>query len=187
MKTMKRISIIVILLLFVPVFLRAQSVGEVEYLGQVFSTGLPADIDNYWDPETGAQICMPKERRETALECVEWTFGKVESYEESVNCQGDHIFEVTLTSGDTICFENGCLGDYTIVSPRFLVAADMIEGGLRVGRKPNMKCKEGVILRQDEDNPSYYRYYWEEWEIYGHFILDENGLIKEIGCWFNAC
>ena len=185
---MKRISIIVILLLFVPVFLRAQSVGEVEYGSEVFSTGIPANIENYWDPETGAHICMPKDRRDTALECIEWTFGKVESYEESYNeCQGYHIFEVTLTSGDTICFENGCLGDYTIVSPRFLVAADMIEGGLRVGRKPNMKCKEGVILRQDEDNPSYYRYYWEEWEIYGHFILDENGLIKEIGCWFNAC
>ena len=179
---------IIIFLLLVPVFLRAQSVGEVEYLGQVFSTGLPADIDNYWDPETGAQICMPKERREIAIDCIEWTFGKVESYEESYNeCQGYHTFEVTLTSGDTICFENGCLGDYTIVSPRFLVAADMFEGGLRVGRKPNKKYKEGVVFRQNEKDPSRYDYWWEDIEVYGHFILDENGRIKEIGCWFNAC
>ena len=178
----------IILLLLVPILLRAQSVGEVRYGSEVFSTGLPANIDNYWDPETGAHICMPKERRETAIECIEWTFGKVESYEESYGeCQSVHLFEVTLDSGDVLCFEDGCLGDYTIVSARFLVAADMFEGGLRVGRKPNMRCKKGVVLRQDEKDPSRYDYWWEEWEVYGHFTLDENGRIKEIGCWFNAC
>ena len=154
---MKRISILVILLL-VPVFLRAQSVGEVGYGSEVFSTGIPENVENYWDPETGAHICMPKERREIALECIEWTFGKVESYEESYNeCQGYHVFEV------------------------------MIEGGLRVGRKPSMKCKERVVLRQNEQDPSRYEFWWEKSEVYGHFILDEDGRIKEIGCWFNAC
>jgi hypothetical protein len=178
----------IILLLLVPILLRAQSVGEVRYGSEVFSTGLPANIDNYWDPETGVHLRMPKERRETAIECIEWTFGKVESYKESYNeCQGYPVFEVILTNGDKLDFEDGCLGDYTIVSPRFLVAADMFEGGLRVGRKPNMKCRKGVVLRQNEQDPSRYDYWWEETEVYGHFTLDENGRIKEIGCWFNAC
>lgn len=179
---------VTILLLLLPVLLRAQSVGEVRYGSKVFSTGLPANFDIDWDPETGAHINMPKEQRETALECIEWTFGKVASYEESYDeCQGGHLFEVTLTNGDVLCFENGCLGDYTIVSPRFLVAADMFEGGLRVGRKPKMKGKKGLVLRQSEKDPSRYDYWWEGMEVYGHFILDENGRIKEIGCWFNAC
>ena len=86
-----------------------------------------------------------------------------------------------------MCFEDGCLGDYTIVSPRFLVAADMFEGGLRVGRKPNMKGKKGLVLQQNEQDPSRYDYFWEDSDGYGHFILDENGRIKEIGFWFNAC
>ena len=104
---------------------------------------------------------MPKERRETAIECIEWTFGKVESYEESYGeCQEVHLFEVTLNSGDVLCFEDGALGDYTIVSPR---------------------------LRENVKDPSRYDYWWEGMEVYGHFILDENGRIKEIGCWFNAC
>ena len=185
---MKHSGFIILLLLLVPILLRAQSVGEVRYGSEVFNTGLPANIDKYWNPETGAHICMPKERRETAIECIEWTFGKVESYEESYGeCQGNHLFEVTLESEDVLCFEDGCLGDYTIVSARFLVAADMFEGGLRVGRKPNMRCKKGVVLRQSEKNPSRYDYWWEGMEVYGHFILDENGRIKEIGCWFNAC
>ena len=183
---MKRIFILFLLLL--PMALQAQTIGQVKYGSRVFSTGLPEDIDSYYDPETGDYIKMSKERREAALECIERTFGKVASYEEMYgDCQGVHIFTVTLTSGDEISFENGCLGDYTIVSPRFLVAADMIVGGLRVGKKPSMKCKEGVVLEQREDNPSRYDYYWKEWEIYGHFILDENGIIKEIGLWFNAC
>ena len=151
----------IILLFFIPILLQAQSVGEVRYGSEVFSTGLPANVDNYWDPETGAHICMPKERRETAIECIEWTFGKVESYKESYGeCQGVHLFEVTLDSGDVLCFEDGSLGDYTIVSPRFLVAADMFEGGLRVGRKPSMKSKKGVVLRQDEKNSSRSDYCW---------------------------
>ena len=65
--------------------------------------------------------------------------------------------------------------------------SEVFEGGLRVGRKPNMRCKKGVVLRQSEKNPSRYDYWWEGMEVYGHFFLDENGRIKEIGCWFNAC
>ena len=58
---------------------------------------------------------------------------------------------------------------------------------LRVGRKPSMKCKEWVVLLQNEQDPSRYEFWWEKSEVYGHFILDEDGRIKEIGCWFNAC
>lgn len=183
---MKHVSII--LLLLIPVLLRAQSVGQVRYGSEVFSTGLPEYIGNYWDPETRSYICMSKERRETAIECVEWTFGKVVSYKESYNeCQDTHVFEVTLTSGDILSFEGGCLSDYTIVSPKFLIAADMFEGGLRVGRFPNKNCKKGVVFRQNENDPSQYDYWWDDTEVYGHFTLDENGRIKEIGCWFNGC
>ena len=60
----------IILLLLVPFLLQAQSVGEVRYGSEVFSTGLPSNIDNYRDPETGEHIRMPKERRETAIECI---------------------------------------------------------------------------------------------------------------------
>lgn len=181
-------QIIVLFLLLLPAALQAQSIGKVKYGDAVFSTGLPADIDKYYDRETGEWPKMSKERRETAIECIEWTFGKVASYKEEYDaCQGSHIFTVILTSGDKISFEDGCLGDYTIVSSRFLVAADMFVDGLRVGEKPNMECKEGVILRQGEDNPSLFNYYWEKSDSYGHFTLDEDGRIKEIDQWFNAC
>ena len=182
---MKRIFIF--FLLFLPMALQAQSIGQVKFGDVIFSTGLPTDVDCH-DPETGEYIKMGKERREAALESIERTFGKIASYEEGYNeCQGEHYISVTLTSGDKIGFGNGCLYDYTIVSPIFLVAADMFDGGLRVGQKPNMKNKEGVILKQEEDNPSWYDYYWERSEVYGHFTLDEDGRIKEIGLWVNDC
>lgn len=181
-------QILITFLLLLPVALQAQSIGQVKFGDEVFSTGLPEIIDTYYNSETGEYIKMSKERRETALECIEWTFGKVASYEEGMNeCQGFHFFFVALISGDEISFDDGCLSDYTIVSPRFLVAADMFDGGLRVGQKPNMKYKEGVILKQREDDPSRYDYYWEDSEVYGHFTLDEDGKIKEIGLWVNDC
>ena len=77
--------------------------------------------------------------------------------------------------------------EYTIVSPRFLVAADWIVGGLRVGRKPSMECREGVHIEQDEKDSSRYNCYWEESDVFGHFILNEDGYIREIGAWFNGC
>jgi hypothetical protein len=42
-----------------------------------------------------------------------------------------------------------------------------------------MKCKERVVLRQNEQDPSRYEFWWEKSEVYGHFILDEDGRIKE--------
>ena len=86
-----------------------------------------------------------------------------------------------------ICFEDGYLNDYTIVSPRFLVAADWIVGGLRVGRKPSMKCQEGVHIEQDEKDPTRYNYYLENSDLYFYCILDKDGRIQEIVAWFNGC
>ena len=184
---MKRIFILFLLLL--PAALQAQSLGQVKYGDRIFSTGLPEDVDSYYDPETGEYIKMSKERREAALECIERTFGKVASYEEGFNeCAGAHFFDVTLTSGDEIGFDNGHLHDYTIGTPQFLIAADMFVYGLRVGQKPNMKCKEGVVLEKREDNPVRFSYYFSESECeVGYFTLDEDGKIKEIGLWINDC
>ena len=71
-----------LLLLLIPAALGAQSIGKVHYGSKVFSTGLPEYLDGYWDPEVREPVCMPKERLETALECIEWTFGKIASYKE---------------------------------------------------------------------------------------------------------
>ena len=177
-----------LLLLLIPVALGAQSIGQVHYGSRVFSTGLPEYLDGYWDPEAREPVYMPKERLETALECIEWTFGKIASYKEGYDeCQSQHVLTVTLDSGDEICFEDGYLNDYTIVSPRFLVGADWIVGGLRVGRKPNMKCREGVHVEQDKKDSSRYNYYLEDSDVFLYFILDEDGRIKEIVAWFNGC
>ena len=169
--------------------MQAQSIGQVKFGDRIFSTGLPEDVNSYHDPETGEYIKMSKERREAALECIEWTFGKVASYKEGFNeCQGTHFVSVTLAGGDEICFESGCLNDYTIVTPQFLVAADMFVDGLRVGQKPNMKCKESVVLEKREDSPITFSYYFSESDCeVGYFILDEDGKIKEIGLWINDC
>ena len=177
-----------LLLLLIPVALGAQSIGQVHYGSRVFSTGLPKYLDGYWDSETREPVYMPKERLETALECIEWTFGKIASYQEGYDeCQSQHVLTVTLDSGDKIWFEDGCLSDYTIVSPRFLVGDDWIVGGLRVGRKPNMKCREGVHVEQDKKDSSRYNYYLEDSDVFLYFILDEDGRIKEIVAWFNGC
>ena len=42
-------------------------------------------------------------------------------------------------------------------------------------------------LLEDLRKVERFDYWWEGMEVYGHFIMDENGRIKEIGCWFNAC
>ena len=97
-----------LLFLLIPVALQAQSIGQVHYFSRVFSTGLPEYLDGYWDPETREPVYMPKERRENALECIEWTFGKIASYKEGYDeCQSQHVLTVTLDSGDEICFEDG--------------------------------------------------------------------------------
>ena len=177
-----------LLLLLIPAALGAQSIGQVHYGSRVFSTGLPEYLDGYWDPEAREPVYMPKERLETALECIEWTFGKIASYQEGYDeCQSQHVLTVTLDSGDEICFEDGYLNDYTIVSPRFLVGADWIVGGLRVGRKPSMKCQEGVHIEQDEKDPTRYNYYLENSDLYFYCILDKDGRIQEIVAWFNGC
>ena len=75
-----------------------------------------------------------------------------------------------MDSGDILNFEDGCLGDYTIVCSCFSIAADMFVGRLRVCRKAKMKCKKGVVLRQNEKDPLRYDYWWEEMEVDGHFI-----------------
>ena len=154
-----------LLFLLIPVALEAQSIGQVHYGSRVFSTGLPEYLDG-----------------------IEWTFGKIASYQEGYDeCQSQHVLTVTLDSGDEICFEDGRVDEYTIVSPRFLVGDDWIVGGLRVGRKPNMKCREGVHVEQDKKDSSRYNYYLEDSDVFLYFILDEDGRIKEIGAWFNGC
>jgi hypothetical protein len=185
---MKRIWFFFLLAL-VPAVLQAQSLGQVKCYSLFFSTGIPEDAEMRWNPETGDFIKMPQEHREAALKSIERTFGKIESYEETYNeCQGRHVVVVTLDSGDTIDFEEGRLSTYTIVSPRYLIAGDMFDGGLRVGQKPNTKCKEGVIFEQWKNDPSHYVFYWEGTDYsFGHCILDEEGLIKEIYLWHNDC
>ena len=189
---MKRAVFLLFVLSLLPGALRAQAVGLVHYGDQVFSTGLP---DGYqpksdFDEETGDEIGfhMPAERRKKALECIEKTFGPVKDYKEGYNeCQGGHILSVTLTNGDKLDFEDGCLNDFYIVTSRFTIDSDMFPGGLRVGRKPPVRAKEGVVLRQDEKDPNDYEFWWEDSEVYGHYILDEKGLIKEIWLWTNDC
>jgi hypothetical protein len=189
---MKRVFLILFVLALLPLALRAQSVGQVRYGDQVFSTGLP---DGYqassdFDEETGEEIGvhMPAERRKKALECIERSFGSVKDYKEGYNgCQGGHILSVTLTHGDKLEFEDGCLKDFYIVTSRFTIDSDMFPGGLRVGRKPPVRANQGVVLRQDEKDPNSYQFWWENSEVYGHYLLDENGRIKEIWLWTNDC
>ena len=185
---MKRIWFFFLLLLL-PATLEAQSVGQVRCGSRIFSTGITEEAMNHWNGEPEDYPKMTKERREIALKCIERVFGKIESYKETCNeCQSTHLVVVTLVSGDTLDIENGCLSTYTIVSPRFLIASDAFENGLRVGRKPDMKCKEGVIVEQTEKDPSSYRFYWEGTDYeFGHFTLDEKGRVQMIELWHNDC
>ena len=75
---MKRIWFFFLLSLL-PAALQAQSIGQVECYRQFFSTGIPEDTENLWNPETGDFIKMSQECREAALESVERTIGKIEA------------------------------------------------------------------------------------------------------------
>ena len=183
---MKHNILVLFLLVLLPVASQAQSVGRVRHGDRVFSTNFPAKIPDEYFENGGPKL--PKERREIALRCIERTFGKVKEYTEHWgDCTGEHIFTAILESGDTLYFDDGRLGTYTIVSPRFTIDAEMFPGGLKVGRKPPKGAKKGVVLEQDEKDPSLYHYYWKDTEFYGHYRLDENGRISEIGTWDNAC
>ena len=86
---MKRYVLILFVLLLLPGALRAQAIGQVPYGARVFSTGLPR-YEN--DPPEDLPM-MAKETREKALECIEWTFGKVKEYQEGYGeCCGLHHF-----------------------------------------------------------------------------------------------
>ena len=128
------------MLLFIPVALQAQAIGQVPFGARVFSTGFP-DTEKYWGDDGPT---MSKERRNTAIGCIERTFGPVREYNEYWGeCTGEHIFIVKLESGDEISFVNGCLGQYDIVSPRFSVGSDYLRGGLRVGQRINPQKLSG--------------------------------------------
>lgn len=175
---MKRFSII--LLVFIPVALQAQAIGQVPWGARVFSTGFPANIPDEYFEDGGPK--MSKERRETAIRCVERTFGKVKEYEEHWgNCTGEHVFIVTLESGDEISFYDGCVGQYDIVSPRFTVGRDHLRGGLRVGQKLNLKKSQGEwIIRQSDRDSSVY-YFTPTWcDDIAYVIVDEKGIIQSI-------
>ena len=176
---MKRFRVI-LLLLVIPLALQAQAIGQVPWGARVFSTGFPASIPDEYFEDGGPK--MSKERRETAIRCVERTFGKVKEYEEHWgNCTGEHVFIVTLESGDEISFYDGCVGQYDIVSPRFTVGRDHLRGGLRVGQKLNLKKSQGEwIIRQSDRDSSVY-YFTPTWcDDIAYVIVDEKGIIQSI-------
>jgi hypothetical protein len=183
---MKRIRII-LLLLIIPVSLQAQAIGQVSWGSRVFSTGFPASIPAEYFEDGGPK--MSKERREIAIRCIEKTFGKVKEYQEYWgDCIGEHVFIVTLDSGDEISFHDGCLGQYDIVSPRFSVGKDYLRGGLRVGQKLNLKKSQGEwIIRQSDRDSSVY-YFTPAWnDDVAYVVVDENGIIQSIHKFTNDC
>lgn len=178
---------VVLLLLAIPVALHAQAIGQVPWGARVFSTGFPASIPDEYFEEGGPK--MSKERREIAIRCVEKTFGKVKEYNECWGeCSGEHIFDVKLESGDEIYFYDGCIGQYVIVSPRFSVGGDHLQGGLRVGQKLNLEKSQGEwIIRQSDKDPTVY-YFTPAWcDDVAYVIVDENGIIQSIHKFTNDC
>ena len=183
---MKRFKVI-LLLLAIPAALQAQAIGQVPLGARVFSTGFPASIPDEYFEDGGPK--MSKEKRETAIRCIEKTFGKVKEYNEYWgDCTGEHIFDVKLESGDEISFYDGCLGQYDIVSSRFSVGKDHLRGGLRVGQKLNLKKSRGDwVIRQSETEPNTY-YFSPEWSDDVAWIeVDGNGIIQRIRMWTNDC
>ena len=183
---MNRFSIILFLLL-IPAALQAQAIGQVPWGARVFSTGFPASIPDEYFEEGGPK--MSKDRREIAIRCVERTFGKIKEYQEYWgDCSGKHVFIVTLESGDEISFNDGCVGQYDIVSPRFSVGRDHLRGGLRVGQKLNVKKSQGEwIIRQSDRDSSVY-YFTPAWcDDVAYVIVDENGIIQSIHKFTNDC
>ena len=184
---MKRTVLFLLFLVLLPAALRAQAIGRVHCGDLVFSTGFPAKMPDSYFENGGPK--MPQERREIALRCVERTFGKVKEYQEYWgDCTGEHVFVVTLESGDELCFVDGRLDTYTIVSSRFTVGADKLRGGLKVGQKLDLKKSRGDwVIRKREDNANIYDFV-PKWSDNGAFFeVDENNVITKITTWSNDC
>ena len=181
--TMKR-AVLLLFWVWLPVVLSAQRIGQVQYGNRVFSTRLPRyENDLPEDPPM-----MSKERRELALECIEWTFGKVKEYQESYGeCCGLHHFTVVLEGGDEIDFEEGRLAGYELVTPRFLVAPERMKGGLRVGRKPGPPVSEKIHNEPREDDPSVYGFEDGESEVIAVYEVDADGVVTCISVHYFEC
>ena len=134
--------IFLLLLAILSASLHAQSIGQIHYGDQIFSTCLPPYDDNLL-PED--QPLMSPERLQKALECVENTFGKVKEYHEYWGqCCGIHHLRVTLITDECVDFEDGCLTTMMITTPRFVVAKEYFRGGLCVGQKPGAPILDKV-------------------------------------------
>ena len=197
---MKRCVLILFVLFLLPGALLAQAIGQLHCDDFIFSTGLPGNYHPgdpvYYDEETGEEfyVMMPAERRKAALACIERSFGKVKEYREWYNeCQGCHVLDVTLDSGDEFEFYNGRLARYTLVTRRFSVGADVLwGGGLRVGQKLNLKKSRGDWKiqpdRRRDDEPGLYRFSPDEEDYNISFlVVDENDIIIKIYNWTNDC
>ena len=180
---MKRM-VLILFLVWLPALLAAQRIGRVELGARVFSTGLPHYADEL--PENPPM--MSKERRELALECIEWTFGKVKEYQESYGeCCGLHHFTVVLEGGDEIDFEEGRLAEYQLVTPRFLVAPERMKGGLRVGRKPGPPVSDRIHNEPRKDNPGMYGFEDGESDVIAVYEVDAEGVVTRITVYLNEC
>ena len=181
---MKRYVLILFVLLLLPGALRAQAIGQVPYGARVFSTGLP----HYENDLPENPPMMAKETREKALECIEWTFGKVKEYEESYGeCCGLHHFSVVLEGGDVIDFEEGRLAGYQLVTPRFLVAPERMKGGLRVGRKPGPPVSEKIHNEPRQYDPRMFSFEDGESDVIAVYEVDSEGVVTCITVYFNEC
>ena len=181
---MKRYVLILFVLLLLPGALRAQAIGQVPYGARVFSTGLPR-YEN--DPPEDLPM-MAKETREKALECIEWTFGKVKEYQEGYGeCCGLHHFSVVLEGGDEIDFEEGRLAGYQLVTPRFLVAPERMKGGLRVGQKPGPPVSEKIHNEPRQYDPRMFSFEDGESDVIAVYEVDSEGVVTRITVYFNEC
>ena len=177
----------IFLFLLFPYVLQAQAIGQVPWGARVFSPNFPAKIPDEWFEGDGPK--MSEERREIALRCIERTFGKVKEYEEHWgDCIGELFFEVELETGDRICFVDGCVDSYDIVSSRFAVGRDRLPGGLRVGQKLNPKKSRGEWVIQQSDQNSTVYYFTPPGSDDGiDVIVDDKGIIQSIHKFTNYC
>ena len=174
---MKRSILLFSVLFLLTPSLWAQSIGQVPCYARIFSTGLPHYEGNL--PEDPPM--MSKEKRETALECIEWTFGKVKEYTECYGeCCGMHHLDAVLENGDTLFFEEGRLVGYDLASPRFVVAKESVKGGLQVGRKPGTPLTDKVHIEPREKDPSTIDFYDSYGDIVSCFEVDSEGIIVRI-------
>ena len=186
---LNRIVLMVLLAaVLLPGSLRAQRIGQVEYGSRIFSTGLP----RYPIPwaEDFTPPMMTKERRQTALECIEWTFGTIVKYEEEYGgCCGFHHLVVTLDNGDTLNFEEGLLFGYDLETSRFVVAKDWFEGGLRVGQKPGRPLNGNIKVVPRKNDPTLFDF-WDERkrsDVVSAFRVRQDGTIISIHVGFFEC